>query len=106
MIPLIRNKKKESRSMSKEIMVNTRTETGKGAMGRARKNGQVPAVLYGKGTENVMLYASVGELDSAKLSRGEEVVLVLDGQKIAAKVMEMQINYMKSQILHLDFCRA
>ena len=55
--------------MSKEIMVNTRTET-------------------------------------AKLSRGEEVVLVLDGQKIAAKVMEMQINYMKSQILHLDFCRA
>ena len=92
--------------MSKEIMVNTRTETGKGAMGRARKNGQVPCVLYGKGTENVMLYASVGELDSAKLSRGEEVVLVLDGQKIAAKVMEMQINYMKSQILHLDFCRA
>ena len=92
--------------MSKEIMVNTRTETGKGAMGRARKNGQVPAVLYGKGTENVMLYASVGELDSAKLSRGEEVVLVLDGQKIAAKVMEMQINYMKSQIVHLDFCRA
>ena len=98
--------KKESGSMSKEIMVTTRTESGKGAMGRARKNGQVPAVLYGKGTENVMLYASVGELDSAKLSRGEEVVLVLDGQKIAAKIMEMQINYMKSQILHLDFCRA
>ena len=92
--------------MSKEIMVNTRTESGKGAMGRARKNGLVPAVLYGKGTENVMLYASVGELDSAKLNRGEEVVLVLDGQKIAAKVMEMQINYMKSQIVHLDFCRA
>ena len=92
--------------MSKEIMVNTRTETGKGAMGRARKHGQVPAVLYGKGTENVLLFATVGELDSAKLSRGEEVVLVLDGQKIAACVKEMQINYMKSQIVHLDFCRA
>ena len=92
--------------MSKEIMVNTRTETGKGAMGRARKNGQVPAVLYGKGTENVLLFASVGELDSAKLSRGEEVVLVLDGQKIAVRVMDVQVNYMKSQIVHLDFCRA
>lgn len=92
--------------MSKEIMVNTRTETGKGAMGRARKNGQVPAVLYGKGTENVMLYASVGELDSAKLRAGDDAVLVLDGQKIAVRVMDVQINYMKSQIVHLDFCRA
>ncbi|MBR2358572.1 MAG: 50S ribosomal protein L25 [Lentisphaeria bacterium] len=92
--------------MSKEIMVTTRTETGKGAMGRARKNGQVPAVLYGKGTENVMLYASVGELDSARLTKGEEVTLVLNGEKIAVYVAELQVNYMKSQIVHLDFCRA
>ena len=92
--------------MSKEIMVTTRTESGKGAMGRARKNGQVPAVLYGKGTENVMLFASVGELDSAKLVKGEEVTLVLNGEKVAVRVMEVQVNYMKSQIVHLDFCRA
>ena len=97
---------KRKRSMSKEIMVTTRTETGKGAMGRARKNGQVPAVLYGKGTENVMLYASVGELDSARLTKGEEVTLVLNGEKIAVYVAELQVNYMKSQIVHLDFCRA
>ncbi len=87
-------------------MVTTRTESGKGAMGRARKNGQVPAVLYGKGTENVMLFASVGELDSAKLVKGEEVTLVLNGEKVAVRVMEVQVNYMKSQIVHLDFCRA
>ena len=92
--------------MSKDIMVTTRTESGKGAMGRARKNGQVPAVLYGKGTENVMLFASVGELDSAKLVKGEEVTLVLNGEKVAVRVMEVQVNYMKSQIVHLDFCRA
>ena len=98
--------KKESGSMSKEIMVTTRTESGKGAMGRARKNGQVPAVLYGKGTENVMLFASVGDLDSAKFARGDEAVLVLNGEKIAVLVKEVQVNYMKSQIVHLDFCRA
>ena len=98
--------KKESGSMSKEIIVNARTESGKGAMGRARKNGQVPAVLYGKGTENVMLFASVGDLDSAKFARGDEAVLVLNGEKIAVKVMEVQVNYMKGQIVHLDFCRA
>ena len=92
--------------MSKEIMVNTRTETGKGPIGRARKNGQVPAVLYGKGTENVMLYASVGDLDSAKFRAGDEAVLVLNGEKIAVRVMDVQVNYMKSQILHVDFCRA
>ena len=92
--------------MSKEIMVSARTETGKGAMGRARKNGQVPAVLYGKGSENVLLFAAVGDLDSAKFRAGDDAVLVLNGEKIAAKVMEVQINYMKSQIVHLDFCRA
>ena len=92
--------------MSKEIMVSARTETGKGAMGRARKNGQVPVVLYGKGTENVLLFASAGDLDSAKFRAGDDAVLVLNGEKIAAKVMEVQINYMKSQIVHLDFCRA
>jgi ribosomal protein L25 (general stress protein Ctc) len=58
--------------MSKEIMVSTRTESGKGAMGRARKNGQVPCVLYGRGSESVMLFASVGELDSAKFAKGDE----------------------------------
>jgi large subunit ribosomal protein L25 len=92
--------------MSKEIMVNTRTESGKGAMGRARKNGQVPAVLYGKGTENVMLFASVGDLDRVKFARGDEAVLLLNREKIAVKVMEVQVNYMKSHIVHLDFCRA
>lgn len=92
--------------MSKEIVVSARTESGKGAMGRARKDGQVPAILYGKGTENVMLFAGVGELDSAKLRVGDDVVLAFNGEKIAAKVMEMQVNYMKSQILHVDFCRA
>lgn len=92
--------------MSKEIMVSARTESGKGAMGRARKNGQVPCVLYGKGSENVMLFASVGELDSAKFAKGDEAVLVLNGEKIAAVVKEVQVNYMKSQIVHLDFCRA
>ena len=92
--------------MSKEIMVSARTESGKGAMGRARKNGQVPCVLYGKGSESVMLFASVGELDSAKLAKGDAVTLVLNGEKIAVRVMDVQVNYMKSQILHLDFCRA
>ena len=103
---MIAGTKKESRSMSKEIMVNTRTEAGKGAMGRARKNGQVPAVLYGKGTENVMLFASVGELDSAKFAKGDTATLVMNGEKIAVLVKEVQVNYMKSQIVHLDFCRA
>ncbi len=92
--------------MSKEIIVNPRTDSGKGAAGRARRSGHVPAVLYGKNTENVLLYAPIGELDSAKLKAGDDVTLVLGDQKIAAKVMEVQINYLKSHILHLDFCRA
>ena len=97
---------KRKRSMSKEIMVSARTESGKGAMKRARKNGQVPCILYGNGGENVMLFASVGELDSAKFAKGDTATLVMNGEKIAVLVKEVQVNYMKSQIVHLDFCRA
>ena len=71
-------------------------------MKRARKNGQVPCILYGNGGENVMLFASVGELDSAKFAKGDAATLVLNGEKIAVLVKEVQVNYMKSQIVHLD----
>jgi len=92
--------------MSKELVVSTRTETGKGAIGRARKNGMVPAVLYGKGGEPVMLYMTQGVVDSAQPQTGDDVTLVLDGKKIAAKIMEVQVNYMKSYVVHVDFRRA
>lgn len=92
--------------MSKEITVSARTETGKGPVGRARKNGLVPAVLYGQGSEPVLLYMTHGDVDSAQPELGDEVTLLLDGKKIAAKITEVQVNYMKSFVVHVDFCRA
>ncbi len=92
--------------MSKEIIVSARTESGKGPIGRARKNGLIPAVLYGKGNETVLLYVTQGEVDSAQPRLNDEVVLELEGKKIAAKVAEIQINYLKSHVLHVDFCLA
>ena len=90
--------------MSKEITVSARTESGKGSCGRARKNGLIPAVVYGKGSEPVLVYLTQGEVDSDQLRLNEDVVLDLDGKKSAARVAEIQINYLKSHVVHIDFC--
>nr|MBN7300112.1 50S ribosomal protein L25 [Mycobacteroides abscessus subsp. abscessus] len=41
---------KKNTPTSNNLDVTVRTDTGKGASRRARRDGQVPAVLYGHGT--------------------------------------------------------
>jgi large subunit ribosomal protein L25 len=68
------------------ITAEPRTEFGKGAARRTRRAGQIPAVLYGKGTEPVHL--SLPALDFARALRehGRNAVLTLatsDGPRLA-----------------------
>ena len=72
---------KKERMMSKELVVSTRTETGKGAVGRARKNGMVPAVLYGKGDRTTeCVVDGVDEKGRLLLSMDGKTVAVEDGE--------------------------
>ncbi len=50
-----------------EVSINgtTRTEFGKGASRRARRDGLVPAVIYGHGAEPVHITLSARELGNA-----------------------------------------
>jgi large subunit ribosomal protein L25 len=62
-----------------EVRINAepRTEFGKGAARRARRAGQVPAVLYGKGTDPVHLALPALEFARALREHGRNAVLTL-----------------------------
>lgn len=81
-----------------------RAETGKGAVGRLRKSGRIPAVVYGHekthtisidGREFSQKFKTISEntIITLKTTEGDHDVLVKDYQE----------NLVKRQILHIDF---
>lgn len=92
--------------------VARRDAHGKGENRRMRKQGLVPAVLYGRGSEATSLSINVRELRGA-VGGGHHAVLQLafaeepaDAEPIYAVVKEMQTHPTRHQILHLDLVRV
>lgn len=85
----------------------TRTEAGRGAAKRARNNGQVPGVLYGKGTSKPVefdLLAVQGVLSKTE-SDNAIVNIELEGESGGthlALLQEVQQDPITDHILHLD----
>ena len=86
-----------------EIAVQPRTETGSGAARRARKNGQVPAIVYSKHTEPKQIYLNAGDWASVSRLNSQLLYLVDGSDKQVALVKEVQMNYLKNYCLHVDF---
>ena len=90
------------------IDVAVRDVTGKGPMRRLRQSGFVPAVVYGGGSES-MLLQSEGKTLRAKLlefSRRNTVVTlnVDNGVQKHVIVGEIQTEPVTNALLHVDFC--
>ena len=86
-----------------EIAVQPRTETGSGAARRARKNGQVPAIVYSKHSAPKQLYLNAGDWASVSRLNSRLLYLVDGSEKQAALVKEVQMNHLKNYCLHVDF---
>ncbi len=92
-----------------ELNVKTRQEKGKGHARFIRKNGAVPAVLYGGQTEPVML--SVETPDLTKLLRESSsssifLNLAVKGDEKAKRTVllkEIQMDTFNTEYLHVDF---
>ncbi|MDO7868791.1 50S ribosomal protein L25 [Nocardioides jiangxiensis] len=94
--------------MAVEVSINitaeVRTEFGKGAARRARRAGQIPAVVYGQG-EPVHINLP-GHLTTMALRKnGTQAVLILDiaGQETYAQTKAIQVDPLKRVIEHIDF---
>ena len=81
-----------------------RTETGKGASRRARRNGRVPVVLYGHGSEPQHLELDAHDFAAVLRHHGTNAVLTLDieGKKQLALTKSVDVHPIKRTLTHAD----
>lgn len=90
-----------------KIKADRRTEVGKQRTNYLRKNGLIPAVLYGHGEETMSI--SIPEKEFSHLlqkEKGENVIVEIELPKDKSKktiIKEIQRDPVTSRILHVDF---
>ncbi len=91
-------------STSNNLTATVRTKTGKGASRQARRAGQVPAVLYGHGTDPQHLLLPARDLAAVLRYSGTNAVLVLDidGKEQLALTKALEIHPIRRNIQHAD----
>lgn len=87
-----------------KLSVAVRTETGKGASRRARRAGQVPAVLYGHGENPQHLLLPGHDFSAVLRNSGTNAVLTLDieGTEQLALTKALEIHPIRRNIQHVD----
>jgi large subunit ribosomal protein L25 len=87
-----------------ELAVKVRTETGKGASRRARRDGWIPAVLYGHGTDPRHLALPGHDFAAVLRHSGTNAVLTLDieGTEQLALTKSLEIHPIRRSITHAD----
>lgn len=97
--------------MSNDFVLNAevRTTQGKGASRRLRREGKVPAVLYGGHKDPVMLTVGGFELDKRLKNEAfysHILTLNIGGAEESAVLKDLQRHPAKPQITHLDLQRV
>ena len=92
------------------LEVSIRKRPGKSGAKEVRKQGNIPAVLYGKGTEPVLLSVNPGVLKQAlSTEAGENTLLEItykDDSKEVKKLSllrDIQYDFLTSKPIHFDF---
>ena len=87
-----------------KLTASVRTETGKGASRRARRNGRVPAVMYGHGEAPQHLELDAHDFSAVLRHTGTNAVLTLDidGEEALALTKSLEIHPIRRSIQHAD----
>jgi large subunit ribosomal protein L25 len=89
------------------LTARKREETGKKIAKRFRREGRLPAVIYGGGEEPTPLTLDHREFETfLRKNRGESVVINLEvegGEAKKALLRDIQRDYIKNSVIHADF---
>jgi large subunit ribosomal protein L25 len=85
-----------------KISAETRSEFGKGAARRIRRENKVPGVLYGHGTDSVHVTLPGHDLMMALKTSNALLALELDGKTELAIPKAVQRDPLKGFIVHVD----
>lgn len=91
-----------------ELSANIRNTKGNGPARRLRREGRIPAVLYGPGSEPAMLSVDTRDLELIlKKNNAAQTVFTLSidgaGAGKTAMIKELQQNPLSGDLLHADF---
>ena len=88
-----------------EIQAELRVVRGTRPCNRLRKQGLVPAVLYGRGGENVDLTIKRKEIETHLAARNFVLKVSWDGRSEHAQVKDIQYDHLGDHIIHVDLVR-
>lgn len=92
--------------MAVDILVYTKRDTfTKGNLNKLRKEGYIPAVLYGDDIKSVAGYVPKKDFEILYHQKGlaGKVKISIDGQERMALIKDVQKHYVKNNIIHVDF---
>ena len=93
--------------MVEDALVGTvRQETGSVAARRLRRNGTIPAILYGKETEPIKLALPADSVRTVVRLGHHMVDVDLSGDRSKVLVRDVQYDTFGREILHLDLVRV
>jgi len=87
------------------LVVEKREATGRQVSSRLRREGQVPAVLYGRKQDVVHLTVSQEDLMRVLRQDTQIVELQVGEDREAAQIKEVQYDSLGDALLHVDFTR-
>ena len=89
------------------LKARQRTDTGKQVAKTLRRDGSLPAVVYGSGEASTPLVLDYREFEGfLRKTRGESVVINLEIEGMEDKkalLRDIQRDYLRNQLLHADF---
>ena len=92
-----------------ELVADPTRATGTGPSGRLRREGQVPAVIYGLGIDPVAVSVPWRELRRCLITdAGTNAIINLDvaGTKYLSMVKEIQRHPVRRDVIHVDFLKV
>ena len=87
------------------LKVSKREAVGTGKLNALRAQGLIPGVIYGNG-ENINVQATAADVRVLLNEADTDSILVnldLDGKSVLALVKDIQRNWLKDGVTHLDF---
>jgi len=91
------------------LTAETRTQVGKGAARATRRNGRIPAVIYGDSKEPLSISLDPRQLNRELSHSGFFSTLIditLDGQQNLVLCRDIQVHALTDAPLHADFLRV
>lgn len=91
-----------------EIAATNRTDMGRSACRRMRREGKVPAIIYGSGQESTPItleHKVIAKAASNESFYSKILTLAVDGKKQKVVVKQIERHPFKPKIAHLDFLR-